>query len=86
MVYHRRSDGTRERGIEDFVPESQYRSGEHRGKVVEHIRDNLNILDFTLTEEEMAKIASLNKGKRYYIRTDAALKGFASWQPSYETV
>ena len=55
-------------------------------KNVEHIRDNLNILDFTLTDEEMAKIASLNKGKRYYIRTDAALKGFASWQPSYETV
>ncbi len=50
----------------------------------EHIRDNLNILDFTLTEEEMAEIAKLNRNKRYYIRTDAALAGFAGWQPAYE--
>ena len=53
-------------------------------KNVAHIRDNLDILDFTLTEEEMAEIAKLNKGKRYYIRTDAALAGFAGWQPTYE--
>ena len=48
------------------------------------IKDNLNILDFTLTEEEMAEIAKLNNGKRYYVRTDAALAGFAGWQPTYE--
>ena len=53
-------------------------------KNVAHIRDNLDILDFTLTDEEMAEIAKLNKGKRYYIRTDEALVGFASWQPAYE--
>ncbi len=51
---------------------------------VDHIRDNLDILDFTLTEEDMAEIAQLNKGVRYYTRTDAALAGFASWQPEYE--
>ena len=51
---------------------------------VAHIRDNLDILDFTLTEEEMAEIATLNKGKRYYTRTDEALAGFAAWQPKYE--
>lgn len=49
-----------------------------------HIRDNLDILDFTLSEEEMAEIAKLNKGKRYYIRTEAALEGFAAWYPAYE--
>ena len=53
-------------------------------KNVAHIKDNLDILDFTLTEGEMAEIAKLNKGKRYYTRTDAALKGFAAWQPTYE--
>ena len=51
---------------------------------VAHIRDNLYILDFTLTEEEMAEIAKLNKGKRYYTRTDEALAGYAAWQPVYE--
>ena len=53
-------------------------------KNVDHIRDNLNILDFRLSEEEMAEIAKLNKGVRYYTRTDEALDGFASWQPEYE--
>ena len=51
---------------------------------VDHIRDNLDILDFTLTKEEMAEIAKLDKGVRYYHRTDAQLLQFAAWQPSYE--
>ena len=51
---------------------------------MDHIRDNLDILDFTLTDAEMAEIARLNKGKRYYARTDEALAGFAAWQPKYE--
>jgi len=51
---------------------------------VDHIRDNLDILDFTLTKEEMAEIARLDKGVRYYHRTDAQLLQFAAWQPSYE--
>jgi diketogulonate reductase-like aldo/keto reductase len=53
-------------------------------KNVDHIRDNMDILDFTLTDEEMAEIAKLNKGVRYYIRTDEALAGFASWRPTFE--
>ena len=53
-------------------------------KNVAHIQDNLDILDFSLTDEEMAEIAKLNKGKRYYTRTDEALAGFALWQPTYE--
>ena len=52
-------------------------------KNVVHIKDNLDILDFTLTDDEMAAISRLNKGKRYYIRTDEALAGFAGWQPTY---
>lgn len=53
-------------------------------KNVDHIKDNLDILDFTLTEEEMNEIAKLDKGQRYYHRTDEQLAGFAAWRPSFE--
>lgn len=53
-------------------------------KNVDHIRDNLDILDFVLSEDEMADIAKLDKGVRYYNRTDEQLKQFAAWQPDYE--
>lgn len=53
-------------------------------KNVDHIRDNLDILDFKLTDDEMEEIAKLNKGVRYYTRTDEALAGFAAFQPTYE--
>ena len=51
---------------------------------VEHIRDNLNILDFTLTQDEMAEIAKLDRGERYYHRTDEQLAQFAAWHPQFE--
>ena len=51
---------------------------------VAHIRDNLNILDFTLTEDEMAEIAKLDRGERYYHRTDEQLGQFAAWHPQFE--
>ena len=53
-------------------------------KNVDHIRDNLNILDFTLTDEEMARIAKLDKNERYYHRTDAQLVQFAAWKLGFE--
>lgn len=34
-----------------------------------HIRDNFNIFDFTLTDEEMAEIAAVDKNVRYYNAT-----------------
>ena len=51
---------------------------------VAHIRDNLNILDFTLTEDEMTEIAKLDRGERYYHRTDEQLAQFAAWHPQFE--
>ena len=54
-------------------------------KNVDHIKDNLDILDFRLTEEEMSEIAKLDKGERYYHRTEEQLAGFAAWRPSFET-
>lgn len=53
-------------------------------KNVEHIKDNLDILDFTLTDGEMERIAQLDKGERYYHRTDAQLEQFAAWRPAFE--
>ena len=53
-------------------------------KNVDHIRDNLDIFDFSLTDDEMAEIAKLDKGKRYYHRTDDQLEQFAVWSPTYE--
>ena len=53
-------------------------------KNVDHIRDNLDILDFTLTIEEMEEIAKLDKGVRYYHRTEEQLIQFAGWRPSFE--
>ena len=51
---------------------------------VDHIRDNLDILDFTLTADEMERIAMLDKGERYYHRTDEQLAQFALWKPDFE--
>ena len=51
---------------------------------VDHIRDNLAVLDFELTDADMAAIATLDKGVRYYHRTDEQLVQFAAWQPTYE--
>ena len=53
-------------------------------KNVDHIRDNLDILDFMLTDEEMAEIAKLDKNVRYYHRTEEQLVQFAGWRPAFE--
>ena len=53
-------------------------------KNINHIKDNLNILDFTLSDEEMAKVSKLDKGVRYYHRTDEQLVQFAGWRPAFE--
>ncbi|MBR0496794.1 MAG: aldo/keto reductase [Treponema sp.] len=53
-------------------------------KNVDHIRDNLAIMDFELTDDEMAEIAKLDKGERYYHRTEEQLIQFAAWKPDFE--
>ena len=53
-------------------------------KNVDHIKDNLNIMDFELTDDEMAEIAKLDKGERYYHRTEEQLVQFAAWKPDFE--
>ena len=53
-------------------------------KNVDHIRNNLDILDFELTANEMAEITKLDKNTRYYNRTDSQLAQFAVWKPDFE--
>ncbi|MGI6736952.1 MAG: aldo/keto reductase [Anaerovoracaceae bacterium] len=50
----------------------------------DHVRQNIDIFDFALTDDEMAEIAKINKNVRYYHRTDEQLKQFASYSPQYE--
>ena len=51
----------------------------------EHILQNADIFDFTLSDEEMSKIAEINKNKRYYIRTDAQLEQFKKFAPNFDS-
>lgn len=53
-------------------------------KNAEHIKDNMDIFDFALTDEEMEQIAKLDKNERYYHRMDEQLVQFANWKPEFE--
>ncbi|MGN0795001.1 MAG: aldo/keto reductase, partial [Aristaeellaceae bacterium] len=46
-----------------------------------HIRDNLNLFDFSLTEDEMAQVAALNRNVRYYTSTPELLERYALMVP-----
>ena len=47
----------------------------------DHIKANFDIFDFSLTDEEMAEISSLDKGVRYYTSTPEMLKKYAEMIP-----
>ena len=47
----------------------------------DHIRDNFDLFDFALDDDEMADIAALNKDKRYYTSTPELLKSYAEMVP-----
>ena len=53
-------------------------------KNVDHIKDNINIFEFTLSQDDMNQIAKLNSGERRYTRTEETLANFASWKVTYE--
>lgn len=50
----------------------------------EHIRENAQIFDFALAEEEMAKIAGLNKHRPFYIVTPESLERLATTKCNFE--
>ena len=49
-----------------------------------HIKDNYDLFDFSLTEEEMAKIAALDKNTRYYTSTPEMLEMYAEIVPDVD--
>ena len=49
-----------------------------------HIRDNFDLFGFSLTQEEMAKIAALDKNTRYYTSTPEMLKAYAEMVPDVD--
>lgn len=49
-----------------------------------HIESNADIFDFSLTDEEMAEIAKINKNKRYYIPDDAKEEAYASMEMDFD--
>lgn len=46
----------------------------------DHIRDNFDIFDFVLTDEDMAEIAKVNKNVRYYTATPEAIAAYATME------
>ncbi len=53
-------------------------------KNVDHIRDNYEILSFSLDKEDLEKIATLNKNKKYNQQTPEKLEVYANRFPVYE--
>ena len=49
-----------------------------------HIKDNFDLFDFALTEEEMGEIAALDKNTRYYTSTPEMLKKYAEIVPDVD--
>ena len=47
----------------------------------EHIKSNFDLFDFALTDEEMARIAQINKNVRYYTSTPELLTQYAEMVP-----
>lgn len=50
-----------------------------------HIRDNIDIFDFTLTDEEVQKVTALDKNVRYYTATKEALLGYLAFAPDFNS-
>lgn len=50
-------------------------------KNAEHIRDNFDLFDFSLSDEEMAKIAAMDQQKRYYTSTPEMLDRYVQMVP-----
>lgn len=53
-------------------------------KKVEHIKSNLDIFDFELTDNEMKKISELDKNKRYYQANKLVLEGNLKFSPNFD--
>ncbi len=50
----------------------------------DHIKANIDVFDFKLTDEEMEEISKINKNKRYYYATPETLAGYAAMKPDLD--
>ena len=53
-------------------------------KTPSHIAQNIDLFDFVLTDEDMAKIDSLDKGKPFFEHNDEVLAGFLAYVPDVD--
>ena len=51
---------------------------------LKHIKANIDIFDFKLTNEEMEEIAKINKNKRYYQSTPEMLASYVQMRPDLD--
>lgn len=49
-----------------------------------HIKDNFDLFDFSLTDDEMAQIVAMDKQKRYYTSTPEMLRRYAEMVPDVD--
>ena len=50
----------------------------------EHIKANIDIFDFELTDEEMQEIEQINKNKRYYQSSPELLESYVQVRPDLD--
>ena len=51
----------------------------------QHIKENIRIFDFELTEEEIGSISNLDKNTRYYIFTEEQLQNYLAFAPDFDS-
>lgn len=87
MAGYYENDETYVKGIEDFLPNSQYRTEEHQSMVVKDIVDNWPVLSRNGKFHAIFATSSIPEALEYYHRfkdTDANLKVTALFDPSID--
>ena len=87
MAGHYEKDGTYVKGIEDYIPNSQYRTKEHQEMVVKDILDNWVVLSQGNKFHAIFATSSISEALEYYKRLKDAstnLKVTALFDPSID--